>query len=54
LTDVHGSPISLRDISAEEADYSSPMDEDATTNIAIVGGGSNGMTALTIFLLIVL
>jgi glycine/D-amino acid oxidase-like deaminating enzyme len=44
VTDVHGSPISLWDNSAEEADYGAPMDGDATTDIAIVGGGFTGLS----------
>ena len=44
VTDVHNSPISLWDISAEEADYAAPMDGDVATDIAIVGGGFTGLS----------
>lgn len=36
--------ISLWDMTAEEADYASPMDGDITTELAIVGGGFTGLS----------
>lgn len=36
--------ISLWDRSAEEDDYSAPLDGDATTNLAIIGGGFTGLS----------
>ena len=36
--------LSLWDMSAEEPDYSSPMDGDITTDLAIVGGGFTGLS----------
>jgi glycine/D-amino acid oxidase-like deaminating enzyme len=38
------SAISLWDLSAEEPDFSSPMDGDITTDLAIVGGGYTGLS----------
>ena len=36
--------VSLWDISASEADYSNPMDGDATCDVAIIGGGYTGLS----------
>ncbi len=39
-----GAPISLWDTSAEEPDYSSPMNGDVVTDLAVVGGGFTGLS----------
>lgn len=41
---AHNCQISLWDMSAEEADYASPLDGDITTDLAIVGGGFTGLS----------
>ncbi|WP_299916909.1 FAD-binding oxidoreductase [uncultured Roseobacter sp.] len=38
-------PISLWDASAKEQDYHSPLDGDATVDVAIVGGGFTGLSS---------
>ena len=40
----HSDPISLWESSAQEPDYSRPMDGDVSTELAIIGGGFTGLS----------